>query len=215
MKIEPLRKLAGREEIDYAFLLSALSEYARPREKISAWLKSGDLVRVKKGLYVFGPNVALAPYSSAVLANLIYGPSAISLQYALAFYGFIPERVTTVTSITNKRNKNFTTPVGDFIYHYLNPRKYPLGITLMNASEQQPFLIATPEKALCDVIYLTCEKNTLTTLHEVETFLLYDLRIEGTALQSLQVSSLMAISKLYADKKLVLLTQFIKHWKKK
>lgn len=49
MNIEQLRKLAGREEIDYPFLMSALSNYAWPREKISNWLKSGELIRVKKG----------------------------------------------------------------------------------------------------------------------------------------------------------------------
>src|SRR5205085_9208942 len=103
---------AQREEIDYQFLLSLLLEYARPREKISAWLKSGELIRVKKGLYIFGPQVAQGPYSPEVLANLIYGPSAISLNYALSFYGLIPERVTTITSITNKRNKQFSTAVG-------------------------------------------------------------------------------------------------------
>lgn len=94
MNIEMVRKLAEREEIDYQFLLSTLSEYARPRDKISEWLKSGDLIRVKKGLYVFGEHIALTPYSHEILANLIYGPSAISLSYALAFYGLIPERVT-------------------------------------------------------------------------------------------------------------------------
>src|SRR5436190_9717139 len=98
MRINLLRKLAEKEIIDYTFLISVLSNYASPRDKITAWLKSGDLIRVKKGLYVFGKDVALTPFSHEVLANLIYGPSAISLSYALAFYGLIPERVTTVTS---------------------------------------------------------------------------------------------------------------------
>ena len=61
----------------------------------------------KKGLYIFGKSVALQPYSKEVLANLIYGPSAISLSYALSYYGLIPERVHIVTSITNNRIKTF------------------------------------------------------------------------------------------------------------
>ena len=93
MKLETLRKIAGREEIDYQFLLSILKEYAHPRDKISEWLKSGDLIRVKKGLYIFGKQIAQTSYLLEVLANLIYGPSAISLSYALSFYGLIPERV--------------------------------------------------------------------------------------------------------------------------
>src|SRR5579862_4289111 len=154
MKLETVRKIAGKEEIDYQFLLSLLSEYAHPRDKISEWLKSGDLIRVKKGLYVFGKQIALIPYSLEVLANLIYGPSAISLNYALAYYGFIPERVTTVTSITNKRKKSFATPAGEFTYQYLSLAKYPFEIELAG-HKQKHFLIASPEKAICDHIYLT------------------------------------------------------------
>jgi len=73
MRIEKARKTAGREDTDYQFLLSMLTEYAHPRDKITEWLKSGDLIRVKKGLYVFGPEIALVHYSLEVLANLIFG----------------------------------------------------------------------------------------------------------------------------------------------
>ncbi|MEM1244661.1 MAG: hypothetical protein AAGG80_07595, partial [Pseudomonadota bacterium] len=120
MNIETLRKLAGKEEIDYQFIVSALAGYARPRDKISNWLKSGQLIRVKKGLYIFGKSVALQPYSKEVLANLIYGPSAISLTYALSYYGLIPERVDVITSVTNKRHKSFATCIGEFSYYALN-----------------------------------------------------------------------------------------------
>ena len=124
MRIEALRKMAGKEEVDYQFIVSALKEYARPRDKISTWLKSGELVRVKKGLYIFGKTVALQPYSKEVLANLIYGPSAISLTYALGYYGLIPEKVSTITNITTNRIKSFTTCVGTFQYYRLHPNKY-------------------------------------------------------------------------------------------
>ena len=79
MNIYQLRQAAGREEIDYAFLLSQLREYREPRKKIQAWLENGDLIRVKKGLYIFGPKVTRRPFCQEWLANLIYGPSAISL----------------------------------------------------------------------------------------------------------------------------------------
>lgn len=208
MRIEAVRKIAGREEIDYQFLLSMLTEYAHPRDKITEWLKTGELIRVKKGLYVFGPESSLVPYSLEVLANLIYGPSAISLTYALAYYGFIPERVTTITSITNKRNKSFSTPVGEFTYQYLNPSKYPLEIELLG--KENHFLIASPEKALCDHLYLTDKSIRFTSLDDVDKYLQYDLRIDDSAIRSLRVSKLGAISKIYADKRLDLLTNYIK-----
>lgn len=213
MRIEKIRKIADREEIDYQFLISLLTEYAYPRDKISEWLKSGDLIRVKKGLYVFGESIALAPYSQEVLANLIYGPSAISLSYALGFYGFIPERVTTLTSITPKRHKSFSTPVGAFTYTYLNPNKYPIGIELREYSKNHSFLIASPEKALCDHIYLTDKKIVLNTIEEMHAYLLSDLRIDENALQSLRINDLLKISKIYADHRLNLLVDFVRKWK--
>lgn len=91
MRIEQLYKILGREEVDYPSIISALCDYASPRDKITHWLRSGELIRIKKGVYVFSKDVSNAPPSIELLANLIYGPSAISLQYALSFYGLIPE----------------------------------------------------------------------------------------------------------------------------
>lgn len=61
MNIEQLHRLTQQEEIDYHWLLFRLKNYARPRDKISDWLKHGDLIRVKKGLYIFGKHNP--PYS--------------------------------------------------------------------------------------------------------------------------------------------------------
>ena len=199
MKLETIRKLAGREEIDYQFLLSTLSEYAHPRDKISEWLKSSDLIRVKKGLYVFGKQIAQSPFSLEILANLIFGPSAISLRYALSFYGLIPERVTTVTSITNKRNKIFSTPVGEFTYQYLNPLKYPIEIELAENVNKNYFLIASPEKALCDHIHLTDKYIQLSSLDDIEHYLFHDLRIDESVLRRFRVAKLNIISQAYND----------------
>ena len=72
-----VKKLALIEEFDYNFAMSALSEYKNPRIEINDLLKKGEIIRVKKGLYVFGPDLAREPYSRETLANLIYGPSYI------------------------------------------------------------------------------------------------------------------------------------------
>ncbi len=214
MNIAKLRKLLDREEIDYQLLLSALSDYAHPRDKITSWLKTGELIRVKKGLYIFGKEAALSPFSPEILANLIYGPSAISLNYALSFYGLIPERTTTITSITNKRDKKFGTPVGDFTYRYLTPQKYAIGIEIFSLNEKSHFLIASPEKALCDHIYLTDKKITLTTLSEVRHYLLNDLRVQEAGLDQFRNDLLSEIVSIYQDKRLVILETYIKGLKK-
>lgn len=212
MHIHALRKIANREEIDYLFLISTLQKYARPREKISDWLKSGELIRVKKGLYVFGETIAEEPFSKEVLANLIYGPSAISLNYALSLYGLIPERVSTVTSITNKRNKKFMTPIGNYSYHYLNNERYSIGLKLYPLKNGETFLIATPEKALCDYIYLIDRKIIKNT--NMKNYLLYDLRLDESELKKLNLIHLIEINKIYKSTAIQALIHFLTLWKK-
>ena len=114
MNVDIRRQIAG-EEFDYQTLMSLLSAYSNPGMKVSALSRAGDIVRVKKGLYVFGERHRRRPYSMELLANLIYGPSMVSSDYMLAHYGLIPEAVYTLTSVTFKRPKNFETPLGAFI----------------------------------------------------------------------------------------------------
>lgn len=213
MNLETLRKHAGREEIDYQFLLSELKDYTNPRSKISAWLKTGALISIKKGLYIFGEAHALQPYSKEVLANLIYGPSAISLTYALSFYGLIPERVETLTSITNNRNKFFATCIGNFQYYYLHPKKYAVGIVLNTANNHQNILIASPEKALCDQIYLIDKDISLCNNDDLEKYLLHDLRIDNNLLLKFRLKYLQEICCIYGDPRLLLLHGYIKNKK--
>jgi hypothetical protein len=65
-------------------------------------LRRKDIIRVKKGLYIFGETYARRPFSREVLANVIYGPSYVSLDYALHYHGLIPERVEAVISIPGR-----------------------------------------------------------------------------------------------------------------
>ena len=101
-----IRKKTKVEELDYLFLMSCLTAYKQPRDKLTDLLKKNYLIRIKKGLYIFAKDYRLRPFSLEVLANLIYGPSYISLEYALSYYGMIPERVNRITSICFKRIKH-------------------------------------------------------------------------------------------------------------
>src|SRR6202008_2894394 len=112
------------EEIDYTFVMDCLKDYKSPRAKLTGLLQKGDLIRVKKGIYLFGPEYRKGPYSPEVLANKIYGPSYVSREYALAYYGLIPEYVVEVTSISTKRARNFDTPMGRFSYARLPSKLY-------------------------------------------------------------------------------------------
>jgi predicted transcriptional regulator of viral defense system len=201
MNIHQIRKLVVNEEIDYVMLKSILSGYSNPRDKISRLLKAGSIIKVKKGLYVFGPDSAQTSHSVEMLANLIYGPSAISLEYALSFYGLIPERVQTITSITTSRNKIFKTPVGIFTYQYLNMSVYSSGIDRVMIDSTHPVLIATPEKALVDVLTISARRIKIPNADSLLEYLTEGLRIEKTSIKKLNRDRLKAITAIYGNKK--------------
>ena len=173
------RSATQREEIDYLYLLEFLKGYKNPRDKIKWLLKKGILHRIKKGLYVFGSEYQKRPHSKEVLANLIYGPSYVSMEYALSFYNLIPEWVETVTSVTCKKNRTFQTPVGPFTYQHCPLERYSLGINHEKQSEEHSFLIASPEKALIDLVSLGKRKIVLETVSDGSEYLFQDLRIQA------------------------------------
>jgi len=191
-----LRERIGRDEFDHLLISSALSPYQAVRQKINQLLKSGNILRVKKGLYVFGPKLRRNPVCKETLANLIYGPSCISLEYALSLTGFIPERVEVVTSVTPKKNKTFDTPIGRFTYRYLSAAKYPHGIEQIWVDSAHPVLIATPEKALCDYVVLNDVPN-INSPDSAREFLVADLRIDPTQLERFDIRRLTHLNKHY------------------
>lgn len=195
-----LRKLIPREELDYTLLTAALSVggYEAAPQKINELLKSGVIKRVKKGLYVFGPEYNENPVCKEVLANLIYGPSCISLEYALSYHGLIPERVETLTSVTPKRDKEFNTPLGLFTYRYLAVDKYSHGIEQIWIDDQHPVLMASPEKALLD--YVSLKKIHISGSVEALVFLEEDLRIDTESRKKLSMKSLSKLNRFYQNK---------------
>ncbi len=196
--IVKLHKIIGREEFDYPQLVSALSYYRAVTQKINELLKSQEIIRVKKGLYVFGPDYRQGPICKENLANLIYGPSCISLEYALSFYGLIPERVETITSVTPKRDKEFMTPIGRFTYRYLSADKYPHEIDLHWIDTQHPILIATPEKALCDYIVLNKVPPFENSI-SAKAFLEEDLRIDRENWNRFDVKKMLRLNTKYKN----------------
>ena len=147
-----LLKSIPYEEFDYQTLLDSVHVYARPRMKISGMLAGGDIVRIKKGLYILGESLRRRPYCRELLANLIYGPSYISLEYALHYHGLTPERVEIVTSVTCGRSRAFDTPVGVFSYRMIPLEAFRTGMDRVELDDGRSFLIAIPEKALADRI---------------------------------------------------------------
>ncbi len=202
---EPIRKLIPYEEFDYQTLLSALNGYAHPRDRITTLLRKGSIIRVKKGLYVFGDDERERPYSREILANLIYGPSYISLEFALQYHGIIPERVEALTSVTVGRSRTFLTPVGQFIYRMIPMPAFRTGVDLVEIGDGRSFLIAVPEKALADKLRL--DQVSIRTQKELQSYLFDNLRIEPEAVREMRSDRLEKYADRYRSRKILLLSK--------
>ena len=181
--------------INSAVLKAFLSNLKYPKNKISDMEKSGELIRLKKDLYVSSKSAI----SKELIANHLYGASYISLETALAYYGMIPERVYAICSMTIKRAKTFSTPLGNFEYKTVSANYFSIGLRQEIIENQYAFLIATPTKAICDMI-VTTPNLRLQSVKAMRNYLTEDLRIDIDVLKTL-------------DKNTV--NQSIEIWKKK
>ncbi len=199
-----MESILFQEKLPYfttPYLMSLFADYKYPRNKIKHSTKSGDLIHIKQGLYILGQNYN-RKYSREVISGMLYGPSAISTEYALSFHGFIPERVEKITSICFKRDKSFNTPIGLFSYKYLPLEKYIIGIQY-HQTELGNYFIASPEKALCDKIYF----SSINLKSEILDYLLEELRIDRIQLQNLDINLLTKLSEIYKRKNTAYLLQ--------
>ncbi len=194
-------------EMLYALLQKTVSNV---NDKISNLVKSGELVRLKKGFYTFSKAYLTKPIDLIGVANALYTPSYVSFDYALSYYGMIPERVSEITSATSKNEKLFDTPIGRFSYKKIPLRAYSLGVDWLYDDVEGGRFIATPEKALCDKIRYDRGIGTLTQGAMVE-YLKYDLRLEIT--KPLDAKIIEEIATTYRSKNLKTLSQVVEKGK--
>jgi predicted transcriptional regulator of viral defense system len=206
-EITRIRGKITHEVFDYQALVVALSGYSKPRDKITKLLATGSIIRIKKGLYCFGEALRKEPVSREQVANLIYGPSYVSIEYALGYHGLIPERVEVVTSVTTRRSRRFTTPLGVFTYSTLRESRYAVGAILKSAGKAS-FLIATPEKALADKVW-TDKRFSGSNTGELASYLLDDLRIDEKDLSLLSTSRLEVVRRAYRSSKIDRLVRYV------
>ena len=121
--------------------------------QLTQWCKQGFLIRLRKNLYILNENDRAVTPSRAFLGNQLYSPSYISLEYALSFYGLIPERVADVTCVTTKKTQTFSNAFGTFRYQHIKQECF-FGFTSQRDENNLPFFLATKEKALLDFLYL-------------------------------------------------------------
>ncbi|MBU6149680.1 MAG: hypothetical protein KGQ54_05750 [Verrucomicrobia bacterium] len=194
MNIEQLRRSVQAEVFDYQVLASFLQDLKKPRDKVSTLIAEGKIVRLRKGLYVFGEDWRRAPLNLEMIANLIYGPSCVSFEYALTSYGIIAERSTVITSLTIGDSKTFHTPIGTFEYRAIRKEKFKVGIEYKNLGKDGGYFIASKEKALADLVYRT---PGIRTLQQLSYYLFEEMRIDKTMLLDFDLHKLLEIAAAY------------------
>lgn len=180
-----------------------LSNYSNKDTKLTREVNKGNLIKIVNGLYETDPNTP-----AYLLASSIYGPSYISFEYALSYYGLIPERVNVVTCATlnKKKKKKYNTYFGTFTYRDIPSLAYPEQVILMNEGHYS-YQIATKEKALCDKLYTLKPLKNYTNL---ENMLFNDLRIDKEEFSKLNAKAIENLSKLYHATNVSLLAKYMK-----
>ena len=176
----------GNIPVSTSALSSLFSEIKAGNQKVRNLELSGKVIRLKKGLYVVDPSVSRVALSTELIANHIYAPAYVSMSSALRYYGLIPETVYTIQSMTIKHSRSFETPIGRFDYTFINREAFHIGITSIN-KQSYAFLMATPEKALCDLIANSPQVN-LRYAKDVEVYLEDDIRMDIDDFRNMDIS---------------------------
>lgn len=139
---------------------------------LERYTKKGVFARPKKGLYFYPEN----RHHEMGLANLIYAPSYVSFETALSYYHIIPETVFSVASATTKPTREFN--LQEITYSYTTIKKTAFTGYAPTEIYGEITLIATPEKALCDYLYLvSLGKKSLNDRLDIRTINYAELRV--------------------------------------
>ncbi len=209
MNIVAIRKHLSTPVFGHEILESILMcEVSNVNAKIAYMVNKGELIRLKKGLYALGKDYQTTSIDMISLANTLYAPSYVSFDYALSYYGLIPERVYEITSATMRMKKEFNTLLGRFTYKPIPLQAYALGIDWLYDDINGGKLIATLEKALCDKIRSDRGIGRLSQ-QAVRDYLEFDLRIDMDLLYTLDTELIMAIATAYRSSNLKNLSKLI------
>lgn len=189
-----------------AMLIEQMKRYSNPSAKIARMVKNKELIPITKGLYETDSTV-----QGHCLAGVIYGPSYLSFEFALAWHNLIPEAVYTFTSATcgKNRKKQYNTPFGVFTYRDVPTSVFPYG-TRLYEENGYAYIIASAEKAICDCLYKCSPVNNKKELRQL---LFEDMRIDDTDFRNTDLDSMSELAGLYHNSNHRLLISLIKEIK--
>ena len=160
MEFERLLELVGDEPVfETSFLLAGKVKPDIVRQQLTRWTKSGRLYQLRRGLYALAPPYQKVKPHPFLVANRIQRASYVSCQSALAYHGLIPDVVHATLSVNTGRPQQWRTALGEFVYRHIQ-RPLLGGYRMLSlepeagAHRVQQALVASPEKALLDLVYL-------------------------------------------------------------
>ena len=171
----PLQRL-GNIPVTASALESFFPHIKRGNQKIRLLERDKQIIRLTRGLYVCSSEITGKTLSTELIANHLYAPSYVSMSSALRYYGLIPEEVYIKQSMTLKHSRDFDTPLGRFEYTNMSKKAFSIGLTSIQ-KDDYAFVMATPEKALCDLI-ANSPKVNLRYMKDAEVYLTEDIRME-------------------------------------
>lgn len=176
--------------VDTNQLLFEYRNYQDPHHKIRSMVKKGALIPLKRGLYETD-----ASCSGYILAYEMTGPSYLSFEYALSWYGMIPERTVTYTSAVFDKRKQiyFENQFGRYMYRDVPAAVFPYYYT-RETSGGRPYFIATKEKALCDQLSTL---SPIRGLRDFEEYLFDGMRLDEDLFSELDFEKIRRIAPLY------------------
>jgi len=188
---------------DHETLQIKFKDYSNINQKINVEIKNGNLTRIKRGLYTDSLNM-----DSNVIANVCLNPSYISFEYALSFYGLIPEKVSTITSAcyNKKNNKRYIVKNKIFDYQSVPNEAFPYGIIFLKNEINIQYKIASKEKALCDTLYT---KYPVRFIKDLKILLFEDLRIDEYEFWKLDFNFIKSIANYYHSNTIKTLIKFV------
>ena len=173
----------GREPVFFASLLQTGDMTHRELSvQLSRWVRSGRLIQLRRGVYAIAPPYRQVEPHPFLVANTLRKNAYVSLQSALAFHGVIPEHVPVCTSVTTGRPERLDTPLGTYVYHRIKP-DHLFGFEQRAVAPNQVAFVASAEKALLDLVYLTPGASAERYLRELR--LQHTHVLDGETLQAL------------------------------
>lgn len=200
MRFDELMRWVGDEPVfQSSLLLAGGVDPADVQRQLSRWVRAGKLLQLRRGVYALAVPWRKCDPHPFVIANYLEPGSYVSLQSALAHHGLIPEAVPVTTSVGPVRPQRRDTPLGSFLFRHLDPR-YLGGYVEEALPDGQRAWIATPEKALLDLVHLEPGADQLVYLES--------LRLDG--LESLDFEAMAEQARRLDRPKLVTATQRLK-----